>query len=150
VYAYENAPFELLTKLDGVESHGFKAVGDAKKELVAQIEREFWELEQKVIQALGVGEEEVKVEEEGEEMMGEEQVEKAVVEDVHIGDQPLLDLRKCQRGTRVGRRAHGVLLTLSTSTSSNFQQLPTTGQTTEPASAPDSIDTPHLSSCMSQ
>jgi len=38
----------------------------------------------KVIQALGVGEEEEKGEEKGEEKMGEEQVEKAVVEDVHM------------------------------------------------------------------
>jgi len=82
VYAYENALSELLTKLDGVESHGFKSVRDARKELVVKIERELGELEKKVIQALGVGEEK------GEETKGEERVEKAVVEDVHMGGRP--------------------------------------------------------------
>ena len=82
VHAYENALSELLTKLDAVESHGFKAVRDARKELVVQIERELGELEKQVFQALGVGEGEVKVEEK----MDEEQVEKAVVMDVHMED----------------------------------------------------------------
>ena len=40
--------------MDVVESYGFKAVRDARKELVVQIERELWELEKKVTQALGV------------------------------------------------------------------------------------------------
>ena len=99
----------LLTKLDTVEGHGFKAVREARKELVAQIER-VRELEKEVIQTLRGGEEEEKVEEKVEETMGEKQVEKAVVEDVYMGDQPS-HLRKCRRGTQFGRRAHGVLLT---------------------------------------
>ena len=80
VHAYGNALSELLTKLDAVESHGYKAVGDAK-ELVVQIERELGELE-KVFQALGVGEDEEKVEEK----MDEEQVETAVVEEILMED----------------------------------------------------------------
>ena len=38
VHAYENAPSELLTELEAVESHGSKAVKDTRKELVVQIE----------------------------------------------------------------------------------------------------------------
>ena len=86
MHAYENALSELLTKLDAVESHGFKAVRDARKELVVQIERELGELEKKVIQALEVGEEEGKVYEKVEEAMGEGQVGEAVVGDVHMED----------------------------------------------------------------
>ncbi len=63
VHAYENALSELLTKLDAVESYGFKDIRGARKELVVQIERQLAEVEKKVIQALGVGEEEEKVEE---------------------------------------------------------------------------------------
>jgi len=108
-----------------VESHGFKVVREARKELVAQIER-VRELEE-VIQALGGGEEEKKVEEKVEETTGEEQVEKAVVEDVIWEINPLLHLRKCQRGTHFGRRAHGVLLTATLArgqipTSDSFRQ----------------------------
>ena len=69
-----------------MESHGSKAVRDARKELVVQIERELGELERKVIQALRMDEE--KVEEKVEETMGEEQIENAGVEDVHMGYQP--------------------------------------------------------------
>ena len=58
MHAYDNTFSELLTKLDAVESCGSKAVRDARKELVVQIERELVELEKKVIQAPGVGEEE--------------------------------------------------------------------------------------------
>ena len=113
VHAYENARSELLTKLDAVESHGFKAVRDARKELVVQIEWELGELEKKVFQALEVGEEEGKVDEKVEEAMDEGQVGKAVAGDVHMEDH---------------------------TTSHN----PTADRTTEPASASDSIDTPHL------
>jgi hypothetical protein len=96
VHAYENALSELLTKLDAVESHGFKAVRDARKELVVQIERESGELEMKVVQALAVGKEEGNVEEKVEETMGGEQVEKAVVEVVHMEYRPSV-APKCQR-----------------------------------------------------
>ena len=68
---YENT---LSTKLEAVESCGFKAVRDARKELVVQIEKELVELEKKVIQALGVGEQEEKAEKVGELM--DEEVEK--------------------------------------------------------------------------
>ena len=66
---YENT---LSTKLDAVESYGFKAVRDARKELVVQIEKELVELEKKVIQALGVGEQEEKAEKKVRELMDEE------------------------------------------------------------------------------
>ena len=78
VYAYENALSESLTKLGAVESYESKAVRDVRKELVVQIEGELVELEKKVMEVPGVGEEEV------EEKVGElndEEVEKAVVED---------------------------------------------------------------------
>jgi hypothetical protein len=78
VHAYENVLSELLTKLGAVESHGFKAVRDARKELVVQVEGELRELEKEAVQALRVGEEEEKVEEKVEETMGEEQVEKVL------------------------------------------------------------------------
>ena len=113
VHAYENALSELLTKLDAVESHGFKVVRDARKELVVQIERELGELEKKVIKALEVGEEEGKVDEKVEEAMDEGQVGKAVVGDVHMEDH-------------------------------TTYHNPTADWTTDPASAFDSIDTPHL------
>ena len=64
--AYENALSELLTKLDAVESFGFKSVRDARKELVDRIERE------KVTIALKVNEEEKKNEGRVEERMEEE------------------------------------------------------------------------------
>ena len=62
MHAYENALSELLTKPDVVKSDSSKAVRDARKELVVQIERVLVELEKKVMKALGVGEEEGKVE----------------------------------------------------------------------------------------
>ena len=43
---------------------------------------------EEVMKALGVGEEEEKVEEKVGETMGEEEVEKAAVEDVHMEDRP--------------------------------------------------------------
>lgn len=69
VYAYENALSEPLTKLDAVESYAFKDVREARKELVVQIKRGSVELEKKVIQALGAGEEEEKVEKKVEELI---------------------------------------------------------------------------------
>ena len=63
MHAYEYALSGPLTKLDAMESYGFKDVRDARKELVVQIKSESVELEKKVIQALGAGEEEKKVEE---------------------------------------------------------------------------------------
>jgi len=83
VHPYENALIELLTKLDGVESHGIKTVRDSRKELVVQIERELEELQKKVILVLGVGEEEGKVEGKVEETMGDD-----LREDVCTGDHP--------------------------------------------------------------
>jgi len=74
-----------LTKLDAVVSYGFKAVRDARKELVDKIERE---LEKQVVKALVAGEEEEKVEEKVGETIDGEEVEKVVVEDVHMEDRP--------------------------------------------------------------
>ena len=70
-----------------MESYGFRAIEDSRKELVIKIERELRELEEKVMKALGVGEEEVK-EEVGETMNGGD-IENVVVEDVHMEHRPL-------------------------------------------------------------
>jgi len=86
VHAYKNALYELLTKLDAVEGYVSKAVRDTRKELVVKIERELGELEKKAMKALGVGEAEGKVEEKIKEMMDEEEVKKAVVEDTDMED----------------------------------------------------------------
>jgi len=129
VYAYENALSELLTKLDAVESHGFKSVRDARKELVVQIEKELGELEKKVTQALGVGEGK------GEETKGEEQVERAVLEDVHMGGRPSVAPAEVSEAPALISSPPS--RNLDTSGDPSFQAI-------EFASAPDSIDTAHV------
>ncbi|KAG8835460.1 hypothetical protein FRC17_003027 [Serendipita sp. 399] len=52
IHAYEHALSELLTKLDGVESHGFKGVREARKQLVVKIEKELEELERRIAERL--------------------------------------------------------------------------------------------------
>ena len=80
VGAYENALYELLAKLDAVDSFGLKVVRDARKELVVQIERELDGLEKKITTALGTGE--------TKEGLGEEEVEKPAHEDVRMEVHP--------------------------------------------------------------
>jgi len=134
VYAYENALSELLTKLDAVESHGFKSVRDARKELVVQIEKELGELEQKVVQALGVGEEKGE-EGKGEETKGEEQVERAVLEDVDMGGRPSVAPAGVSEAPAL--ISSPPIRNLGTSANPNFRAI-------ELASAPESIDTAHV------
>lgn len=52
IHAYEHALSELLTKLDGIESHGFKGVREARKQLVVKIEKELEDLEKQVAERL--------------------------------------------------------------------------------------------------
>jgi hypothetical protein len=52
IHAYEHALSELLSKLDTIESHGFKGVREARKQLVTSIERELSLLEERVSQRL--------------------------------------------------------------------------------------------------
>lgn len=52
IHAYEHALSELLSKLDTIESHGFKGVREARKQLVTSIEQELSLLEEKVSQRL--------------------------------------------------------------------------------------------------
>jgi len=154
VHAYENALSELLTKLDAVESCGFKAVRDARKELVVKIERELGELEKKAMEALGVGEAEGKVEEKVKETMDEEDVEKAVVEDVDMGDRPSIAPAETSEAPEASiledehmevhessqPQAESVL---SAPASSNIPEPQTTVRTTEPVSVSESIGTSH-------
>lgn len=95
---------ELLTKLDSVESYGFKAVRDARKELVVQIERKLVELE--VIRVLGEGER--KSERQWVESRSRNQLWSVFVWEI-------IPLWKCQRPriSCVGRRLEGVVLTTS-------------------------------------
>ena len=117
-----------------MESHGFKSVRDARKELVVQIEKELGELEKKVIQALGVGEEKGE-EEKGEETKGEEQVERAVLEDVHMGGRPSVAPAEASEAPALISSPPN--RNLDTSGDPSFQAI-------EFASAPDSIDTAHV------
>jgi len=55
IHAYEHALAELLTKLDGVESHGFKGVREARKQLVVKIEKVLEDLEKQVAERLTEG-----------------------------------------------------------------------------------------------
>jgi len=55
IHAYEHALAELLTKLDGVESHGFKGVREARKQLVVRIEKVLEDLEKQVAERLTEG-----------------------------------------------------------------------------------------------
>ncbi|KAG8828213.1 hypothetical protein FRC19_008329 [Serendipita sp. 401] len=52
IHAYEHALSELLTKLDGIESHGFKGVREARKQLVVKIEQELEALERQIAERL--------------------------------------------------------------------------------------------------
>jgi hypothetical protein len=52
IHAYEHALSELLTKLDGIESHGFKGVREARKQLVVKIGKELEALETKISERL--------------------------------------------------------------------------------------------------
>ena len=52
IHAYEHALAELLTKLDAVESHGFKGVREARKRLVVSIEKVLEDLEKQVAERL--------------------------------------------------------------------------------------------------
>lgn len=52
IHAYDHALSELLTKLDGVESHGFKGVREARKQLVVKIEAELERIEKLVAERL--------------------------------------------------------------------------------------------------
>jgi hypothetical protein len=52
IHAYEHALAELLTKLDGIESHGFKGVREARKQLVVKIETVLEDLEKQVAERL--------------------------------------------------------------------------------------------------
>jgi hypothetical protein len=156
VHAYENALSELLTKLDAVESFGFKAVRDARKELVVNIERELEELERKVVTALGVGEEEKKIEGKVEETMDEEEIEKSIVEveDVHMEDHPTTTPTKAPMSPEVPAsqdehmedhessqpQAESVL---NAPANSNIPEPGTTDRAIEPASTSDPIGTYH-------
>ena len=154
VHAYENALSELLTKLDAVESFGFKAVRDARKELVVNIERELEELERKVVTALGVGEEEKKDEGKAEETMDEEEVEKSIVEveDVHMEDHPTAAPTEAPISPEVPALQDEHMedhessqpqaeLDLNAPANSNTPEPQTADQTTEPQSAPNPVDT---------
>lgn len=52
IHAFEHALAELLTQLDGIESHGFKGVREARKQLVVEINKELEELEKKISERL--------------------------------------------------------------------------------------------------
>ncbi|PVF93646.1 hypothetical protein CPB86DRAFT_801093 [Serendipita vermifera] len=52
IHAYEHALSELLSKLDGIESHGFKGVREARKQLVVKIEKELEDLEKQIAERL--------------------------------------------------------------------------------------------------
>jgi len=55
IHAYEHALSDLLSKLDGVESYGFKGVREARKQMVVKIEQELEDLEKKVAEKLSEG-----------------------------------------------------------------------------------------------
>lgn len=48
IHAYEHGLTDLLTKLDSVESYGFKGIREARKQLVVKIEEELGNLEKKI------------------------------------------------------------------------------------------------------
>jgi len=52
IHAYEHALSELLTKLDTVESFGFRGIRELRKEVVVQIEKELEALEKRVAEAI--------------------------------------------------------------------------------------------------
>ena len=55
IHAYEHALSELLTKLDTVESFGFRGIRELRKEVVVRIETELEALEKRVAEALAAG-----------------------------------------------------------------------------------------------
>lgn len=55
IHAYEHALSELLTKLDTVESFGFRGIREHRKEVVVRIEKELEALEKKVAEAIAAG-----------------------------------------------------------------------------------------------
>jgi hypothetical protein len=55
IHAYEHALSELLTKLDAVESFGFRGVRELRKEVVVKIEKELEALEKRVAEAIAAG-----------------------------------------------------------------------------------------------
>ena len=55
IHAYEHALSELLTKLDTVESFGFRGIRELRKEVVVRIEKELETLEKKVAEAIASG-----------------------------------------------------------------------------------------------
>ena len=55
IHAYEHALSELLTRLDTVESFGFRGIRELRKEVVVQIEKELEALEKRVAEAIAVG-----------------------------------------------------------------------------------------------
>jgi hypothetical protein len=55
IHAYEHALSELLTKLDTVESFGFRGVRELRKEVVVKIEKELEALEKRVAEAIAAG-----------------------------------------------------------------------------------------------
>jgi hypothetical protein len=52
IHAYQHALTDLLTKLDAIESHGFKGIRMARKQLVVKIEEELLALERKISENL--------------------------------------------------------------------------------------------------
>ena len=55
IHAYEHALSELLTKLDTVDSFGFRGIRELRKEVVVQIEKELEALEKRVAEAIAAG-----------------------------------------------------------------------------------------------
>ena len=55
IHAYEHALSELLTRLDTVESFGFRGIRELRKEVVVQIEKELEALEKRVAEAIAAG-----------------------------------------------------------------------------------------------
>ena len=55
IHAYEHALSELLTRLDTVDSFGFRDIRELCKEVVGQIEKELEALEKRVAEAIAAG-----------------------------------------------------------------------------------------------
>jgi hypothetical protein len=55
IHAYEHALGDLLSKLDGIESYGFKGVREARKQMVVKIEQELEDLDKKIVEHLTEG-----------------------------------------------------------------------------------------------
>ncbi|KIM24994.1 hypothetical protein M408DRAFT_225919 [Serendipita vermifera MAFF 305830] len=52
IHAYQHALSELVTKLDGIESYGFKGLREARKQLVVKIDEEMEQLDKKIMATL--------------------------------------------------------------------------------------------------